>query len=230
MTDYIVATIKPWNIAAFHRRTPMLPGRWHLITEPAALDTDALAALKPRYLFFPHWSWRVPADIVERFECVSFHMTDLPYGRGGSPLQNLIARGHEDTQVSALRMVEALDAGPIYLKRPASLAGRAQDIFERVADLIYDMIAEIVEKEPKPVPQSGPVTTFARRAPEQGRLPESGPVRAIYDHIRMLDAETYPSAFLDYGEYRLEFSHAELDDGDVGARVMIRQRKERNES
>ena len=29
-------------------------------------------------------------------------MTDLPYGRGGSPLQNLIIRGFESTKISAI--------------------------------------------------------------------------------------------------------------------------------
>ena len=44
-------------------------------------------------------------------------MTDLPYGRGGSPLQNLIINGHKETMMSALRCVQELDAGPIYLKK-----------------------------------------------------------------------------------------------------------------
>ena len=45
-------------------------------------------------------------------------MTDLPYGRGGSPLQNLIVRGHKHTMISAIKCVKELDAGPIYLKKP----------------------------------------------------------------------------------------------------------------
>ena len=28
---YVVATIKPWNIEAFHRRCAKLPGQWELI-------------------------------------------------------------------------------------------------------------------------------------------------------------------------------------------------------
>ena len=56
-------------------------------------------------------------------------MTDLPYGRGGSPLQNLIIRGHKKTKISALRMVNELDAGPIYFKRSLSLNGNAQKIY-----------------------------------------------------------------------------------------------------
>ena len=60
-------------------------------------------------------------EIIKRFECVCFHMADVPYGRGGSPLQNLIARGHRETKLTALRMVEDFDAGPVYSKMPLCL-------------------------------------------------------------------------------------------------------------
>jgi methionyl-tRNA formyltransferase len=57
-------------------------------------------------------------------------MTDIPYGRGGSPLQNLIARRRKKkTKLSALRMVEELDAGPVYTKTNISLMGRAEEIY-----------------------------------------------------------------------------------------------------
>jgi len=219
MTDYIVATVKPWNIAAFHRYTPELPGRWHLITAPDALTAARLADVVPRYVFFPHWSRHVPDDILESYECVCFHMTDLPYGRGGSPLQNLIQRGHNETQLCALRMMEQYDAGPIYLRRPLSLSGRAQEIYERCAELIYEMIREIIVSKPQPQPQKGDPVQFRRRNPEQSRLPEHTSDRALYDHIRMLDAETYPRAFLEHGRWRLEFSHASLDADGLQARV-----------
>jgi methionyl-tRNA formyltransferase len=68
----------------------------------------------PRYVFFAHWSWKIPRAVYEAHECVIFHMTDVPFGRGGSPLQNLISRGIYETKLSALRCVEEMDAGPVY--------------------------------------------------------------------------------------------------------------------
>ena len=32
----------------------------------------------------------------------------------------------------------------------------------------------------------------------------------LYDHIRMLDAEEYPRAFVDIGAYRVEFQSAKI--------------------
>lgn len=88
---------------------------FELIDTPDQLDPTRLNASGVSTLFFPHWSYKIPAPIYEAFECIIFHMTDLPYGRGGSPLQNLIVRGHQDTVITALRCVEAFDAGPVYL-------------------------------------------------------------------------------------------------------------------
>ena len=222
MTNYIIATVKPWNIDAYERHVSKLPGEWRLIDNRGDLTVERLKELNPRYIFFPHWSWKVRSEILKTTECVAFHMTDLPYGRGGSPLQNLISRGHDETLVSAIRMTPEVDEGPIYLKEKVSLDGRAEDIFVRLADVIYGMIKEIVDKEPKPVPQSGKPVMFERRTPDQSVLPDQGEIRKIYDHIRMLDAETYPHAFLDHGRFHLEFRDAGIGpDGAVTAKVEI---------
>jgi methionyl-tRNA formyltransferase len=221
--NYVVCTVKPWNIAAFKRRSPGLPGEWHLIDAPDQLTVAALERIAPRYVFFPHWSWRVVAEITTRFECVCFHMADVPYGRGGSPLQNLIVRGRKSTMLTALRMVNDLDAGPIYLKRSLSLEGRAAAIYERAGDLVYDIIKEIIASEPMPVTQQGKITMFSRRTPDQSILPQSGSTEALYDFIRMLDAPTYPKAFIDWGQWRLEFDHARMSSDGIEAHVAIRK-------
>ncbi|TAN56504.1 MAG: hypothetical protein EPN26_03790 [Rhodospirillales bacterium] len=152
-------------------------------------------------------------------------MTDVPYGRGGSPLQNLILRGHHETMISALRMESEMDSGPVYLKRPLSLEGRAQEIFERAAIIVFDMIENLVAAEPTAVLQSGDPLLFTRRTPEQSRLPEAGDSRRLFDFIRMLDADTYPQGFIEYGSWRLEFSHAELTGETVETRVTFKPRR-----
>jgi methionyl-tRNA formyltransferase len=219
---YVVATLRRWNIQAFKERIRHLPGRWVLITHPRDLTVPFLSSLRPRYVFFPHWSTLVPAEIVRRFECVCFHETDVPYGRGGSPLQNLIARGRKDTKISALRMTERLDAGPVYLKRPLSLEGRAEEIYIRASRIVADMIAHIVRTNPRPAPQRGRATVFKRRTPDQSRIPKDlRSLEALFDHLRMLDADEYPRAFVDYGPFRMEFARPALRTDTIAADVRI---------
>ena len=161
---YLVATIKRWNINEFARRIPDFPGRWLLVANPASLCVELVRSLEPRFVFFPHWSWKVPDDMLAAAECICFHMTDVPYGRGGSPLQNLIVRGHMETKLSALRMVSELDAGPVYMKRALSLDGAAHEIFRRCASMVFDMMEEIVVDQPEPVPQSRHAGDFPPQA------------------------------------------------------------------
>lgn len=188
------------------------------------LSSRALEQINPDYVFFPHWSWLIPEYIYTRFECVVFHMTDVPYGRGGSPLQNLIVRGHRETMLSALRCEKSLDAGPVYLKRPLALAGTAEEILQRASALMEEMIVEVVERRPAPVPQQGEVVVFKRRRPRDGDLAPAADLRQVYDYVRMLDADGYPPAFVETKHLHLEFSEACLGDDAVIAKVRIRKK------
>ena len=163
--------------------------------------------MNPKWIFVPHWSHWIPESIWRTWPTVIFHMTDLPYGRGGSPLQNLIQRGHTSTMISALRCSAGLDTGDVYLKQPLSLLGSAEEIFLRADEVIEVMVEHIVRKEPVATPQEGVPVIFSRRTPDQSDLANcpTGDIPSWYDQIRMLDAEGYPHAYLDVNGMRLEF-------------------------
>jgi methionyl-tRNA formyltransferase len=229
MRNYLIAAIKPWNREEFNRRNKELQGDWYFVDSHEKLTEKYLNDLQPKYIFFPHWSWQVPENILNKYECVCFHMTDLPYGRGGSPLQNLIKRGHNSTKITALKMISIVDAGPVYLKHDLDLSGKAQNIYERASKIIFDMIEKIIEKEIIPIEQTGEVTFFKRLSVDDNSLSKEDNIKELFDHIRMLDAETYPKSFIDYGKYRIEFSNAEIIDNKyVSANAIIRE-KEPNE-
>ncbi|PID80197.1 methionyl-tRNA formyltransferase [bacterium DOLJORAL78_65_58] len=219
--DFVVAASRPGYEAMTRRLARDLGRRFHLVSRPEELTPAFLKERNPELVFLPHWSTIIPAAVHENFECVVFHMTDLPYGRGGSPLQNLIARGHTETRLSALRCTAQLDAGPIYLKKDLSLAGSAREIFARGALLVEEMIREIIATRPRPVPQEGRAVVFKRRVPAQSNLAGLTEVGKIHDHIRMLDADGYPHAFLEVAGLRYEFTDSRLEDGAVEARVRI---------
>ena len=185
------------------------------------LSIDRLRLLNPEIIFFPHWSWIIPREIHQNFKCIIFHMTDLPYGRGGSPLQNLIVTGHKETMLSALLCVDELDAGPIYLKRKLSLQGTAEAILVRAAEIIEEMIVEIVGNAITPVPQQGEPLIFKRRKPEDCNIIHLNELEKVYDYIRMLDADGYPPAFLETPFLRLEFNNADLTNDAVFTTVKI---------
>lgn len=222
--NYLIATVKSWNIQRAHDLISNHPRlNIDLITDKKELTFKRLKNLNPKFVFFPHWSWLIPRKIYENFECVVFHMTDLPFGRGGSPLQNLIERGIYETKISALKVVKDLDAGPIYFKRDLTLDGSATEIFCRASDIIFnEMIPEIIKNEPKLTPQRGTTTIFKRRIPEQSDISNLTTSTKVHDYIRMLDAEGYPPAFVETSTLKIEFSKGKLNNGYVLAQARIK--------
>ena len=150
-------------------------------------------------------------------------MTDLPFGRGGSPLQNLISRGIYQTKISAIKVDGGIDTGNIYTKTELSLYGSADEILIRSSNIIFNkMIPYIINKRPIPKPQEGQVVEFKRRKIEDGDLSKINlNLNSMYDYIRMLDGEGYPNAYLKLGNLKLKFSRASLKQGKILADVEI---------
>ncbi|QOD62082.1 methionyl-tRNA formyltransferase [Polaribacter haliotis] len=208
--NFILLTEKKWHLDLFNSLVDKNDDNWILINNKKDFNVDNLNNLKPNLIFIPHWSYIIPSTIYNNFECVVFHMTDLPYGRGGSPLQNLILRGVKKTKISALRVNKGMDTGNIYLKENLLLFGTAQEIFLRATDVILNMIEKIIKNNLRPKPQKGDVVEFKRRKPEDGNIENLTNIEKVYDYIRMLDADGYPNAFLKVGNLKFEFSRASI--------------------
>jgi len=224
----VIATIKAWNIANaqfFSNRNPDLDVT--IIKNKKEFTFTRIKKMNPDCIFFPHWSWIIPKEIYENFKCVVFHMTDLPFGRGGSPLQNLISRGIYETKISAIKVMEKIDAGPIYLKRKVNLKGSATQILKNISKkIIFNMIPYIIKKDPVPLPQKGKIVTFKRRKPFESDISKLHDIQKIYDYIRMLDAEGYPRAFFKTNKLKIEFFNASFDGKNLLADVKIRENDE----
>lgn len=229
----VIATAKSWNI----RRAEDLQQRYAqerrvvLITDKRELTAEWLRQIDPRYIFFPHWSWMIPAEVYQHYTCIVFHMTDLPFGRGGSPLQNLIARKIYDTKISAIAVEGEVDAGKIYMKEDFSVAsGSAQEILERASEIIFTrMIPFLLERQITPQAQSGPVVHFSRRKPHESDLLQAPHARLddLYDFIRMLDGEGYPPAFLRLGRLQITLHDVQrCGDKLVGSFAAIEENEE----
>lgn len=225
----IICTIKSWNINEALKLKEKYKDYCTIkvISKKEDLNYEDIQHFNPDYIFFPHWSYLIPESIFTDFECVVFHMTDLPFGRGGSPLQNLISRGIKETKISSLSVQKELDAGPIYLKENLNLCGTAEEIFIRASKIIFNkMITYIIENKPIPQEQQGEVVEFKRRRPEDGKLLPTMSLEEMYDYIRMLDGEGYPPAFMKFGNYKLNFSRASLKNGKIVADVEITEEDE----
>ena len=223
MENILIVSEKSWNKELVSYLQSTMPQyAFYLISQKEDFTVERIGSISPVKIFIPHWSYIIPSAIFERYECIVFHMTDLPYGRGGSPLQNLIVRGLTATKLSALRVEVGLDTGPVYLKMDLSLSGTAEEIFVRVNKLVGKRIVEIIQNNLQPVPQEGDPVVFKRRKPEQSDMSGLEKLEEIFDYIRMLDADGYPHAYIEKGEFRYEFTRASIKaDGSIVADVKI---------
>lgn len=227
--NILIVTIKAINISNALKLREMFKDKHKitLITDKEELTLKKLKIIKPNYIFFPHWSWMIPNEIFQNFKCIVFHMTDLPFGRGGSPLQNLIVRNIEETRISAISVEENLDAGEIYLKENLNLNGTAEEILIRASNIIFSkMIPQFLNNQLKSEPQYGKIVKFKRRTKKDGEIKENFELQKIYDYIRMLDGEGYPNAYIKFGKFVLSFSRASIKNDRIIADVVIKEDEE----
>lgn len=204
---HIVVTKKKWHFDNFKKISNK---NFRLIKNKKDLNYKNILKLKPKLIFFPHWSYIVSNKIISNFKCICFHETNLPYGRGGTPIQNLIIRKKKYTKISAFIMNSKIDSGDLISmkKRNLSLKGSAQEIYERSSKIIFDMIKEITKmKKIISFEQKGKVTKF-KRLNNNGEInTKSNNLNEIFDHIRMLDAKTYDGAFIRKEKLKITFSN-----------------------
>ena len=180
-------------------------GKIQIISKRNDFSLKRLDKIQPDVIFFPHWSYLVEKKIIDRFKCICFHAAPLPYGRGGSPLQNLITKNFKHMPIYALKMTKNIDAGDIYLKQNLSLKGDLNDIFNAMALKILKMIKIILKKKIKPKKQSGNVLYFKRLKKSNSEITTEKSLNQIYDKIRMLDSDYYPRAFIKIGKFKVIF-------------------------
>lgn len=176
-----------------------------LLDNPKKLKLNYIKKINPKLIFFPDWSWIIPNEIVQKYQCICFHESNLPKFRGGSPIQNQIIRGIKNTKTSSFIMNEKLDAGDILLQKDLSLEGSLDDIFSRMISNDYFLINKIINGKFKKQKQTGKITTYKRRKPKESELISLDfSKKYLYDFIRML-ADPYPNAFIKIGKKKIIF-------------------------
>ena len=174
-------------------------------------------------IFFYHWNHMVPQSVYRKYECINLHTSNLPDGKGGSPIQNQIMDDVIVTKVNALQISDdGLDAGPTYCAQEVTLQGSLSDIWQMISRISYKLISRIIEEDLSSCPQpSGDYVVYKRRKDNAIPFGETDSLKHVYDFIRMLDDETYPSPYLNVGGFKLEFNRSHFNGEKIHADVII---------
>lgn len=109
-------------------------------------------------------------------------------------------------------MTDEIDGGDILLQRDLDLTLQLDEMFEQIAENVYEMIQKIIRGEFKSKKQKGKPSYYKRRKPKESELDMNMPIDKIYDFIRML-ADPYPNAFIKVGNKKIIFKRAQFVNG-----------------
>ncbi|HKA26570.1 MAG TPA: methionyl-tRNA formyltransferase [Gaiellaceae bacterium] len=130
----------------------------------------------------------VPAAALERARWLNVHPSLLPRWRGAAPVERALMAGDEETGVTIIELVEALDAGPIAAQErfEVGINDDAGDVFVRAAELTPALIdAALANRETTPQPEE--VVTYAEKIePADRELDWSRPAEELHNRIRAL--------------------------------------------
>ena len=207
--NYVFCAYRKWSLELFEMINKKHKG-FHLIKSPKQLTYKKIQKINPKFIFFPDWSWIVPKEIFQNFNCICFHEADLPKFRGGSPIQNQIIRGIDKTKTTAFLMNEKLDGGDIIMKKDLSLKGNLSEIFERMKKNDLAILEKIISGNLNSDKQKGKSSTYKRRKPSDSELKSLNHSKTyLYNFIRMLE-DPYPNAFMKVGKHKIIFKSAKL--------------------
>lgn len=127
------------------------------------------------------------------------HASDLPKGKGWSPVSWQILEGKNDIPLTLFEAAEKVDSGVIYNKSFIKLRG--DELWTEIKDLqgkeTNKLILEFIKKYPKItfIPQVGESSFYKKRHPEDSKLDTNESISSQFNLLRICDNERYPAYF-----------------------------------
>lgn len=138
------------------------------------------------------------------------HASDLPEGRGWSPLIWQVIQGRQDIAVTLLEAHDQVDSGAVWAKRWLHFEGHelCDEINAALFAAELDLMDYALEHGEEVAPQAQSdesASWFRRRTPEDSRIDPQRPLAEQFDLLRVADPERYPAFFELHGQ-RYEIS------------------------
>ena len=157
---------------------------------------------------------------IPRLGCINVHASLLPRWRGAAPVQRAILAGDTRTGICIMRMVEALDAGPVlYREACGILPGEtAVTLQARLANLAGTRIGEVLDALARnrlvPEPQASGGITYAKKVDKsEAGIDWSESASLIARKVRAFN--DWPVAYTWLGGHRVRVWEAHVAPGDT---------------
>lgn len=167
-----------------------------------AAFVESLAALRPDLGVVAAYGKILTDEVlaIPRLGMLNVHASLLPKYRGAAPVHRAVMAGEVGTGVTIMRVVKALDAGPMLAKARHPIGpDDTSDVLERAlaelgARLLLEAIDRLEAGRAVEHPQDDSAATYASRITrEDGAIDWTRPAEAIHNQIRGL--YPWPHAF-----------------------------------
>jgi methionyl-tRNA formyltransferase len=157
---------------------------------------DRFRALAPDLLVVAAYGLILPGEVitVPRLGAINVHASLLPRWRGAAPIQRAILAGDTETGISIMRVVEALDAGPVWLAKrcpilPSDTAGSLHDRLATLgAECLTAAIDLLLADKVVEQPQQASLATYAAKiGPDDRKLNWDESAIVIERRVRALN-------------------------------------------
>lgn len=133
------------------------------------------------------------------------HASDLPRGRGFSPLTYQIMEGTNRIPVCLLDAAEAVDSGPVVYREWIDYEGHELigELRQKLGAMTVELCLRFMEEAVPPLgaPQRGDPSIYPRRRPADSILDPEKSIAEQFDLLRTVDNESYP-AYFDFRGHR----------------------------
>ena len=167
------------------------------LAQPADVNApeagESIAGAEPDAVVLCAYGALIRKDLLEAHEWFNVHPSLLPRWRGAAPVERAIQAGDSEIGVSIMRLVEELDAGPVYLagREPIAPADDYETLASRLAVLAGDLLVRALDERPEPREQPAAGVTYAEKIesderrldPSRGAEELARTVRALTPHI-----------------------------------------------
>lgn len=110
----------------------------------------------------------IKSDVLDLFEpegILNIHPSLLPKYRGSSPIETAILNGDKELSVSIMKLVKAMDAGPIYYQDTFTFDNDEEKdlIYKTLSEAGANWLVENIDDLPAPVEQDNSKATFTAK-------------------------------------------------------------------
>jgi methionyl-tRNA formyltransferase len=156
---------------------------------------DALRALQLDLGVVAAYGRLIPDTVLQipRLGMINIHASLLPRYRGAAPIHRAVIGGERETGVSIMRVVTALDAGPVFdvVRRPIGADETTpeveRDLAQMGAALAVQVVDRLAEGTARETPQDDALATYAAKIERtEGLIDWTLPALRIHNLVRGL--------------------------------------------